>query len=51
MILTREELEKLALKEICACRYYDLADTLGETSDEELQDIIDHKIPCEICGD
>lgn len=46
----REELEKQALDEICACRYYDLADTVQETPDEDLLSIIDHSIACEICG-
>jgi hypothetical protein len=48
--LDREELEEQALNEVCACRYYDLQDTLDETSDKDLRLIIDHVIPCEICG-
>jgi hypothetical protein len=48
--LDREELEEQALNEVCACRYYDLQDTLRETSDKDLRLIIDHVIPCEICG-
>jgi hypothetical protein len=47
----RELLETTALKEICACRYYDLADTVGETPDQDLQAIVDHTVKCEICGD
>lgn len=49
MILTREELEKQAMEEVCSCRYYDLADTLQENTDEDLQSIIDHTNTCEIC--
>ena len=47
----RSQLENLALKEVCACRYYDLADTVGETSEEDLRAIIEHTDKCEICGD
>lgn len=50
MKLSREELEVLAIDEVCACRYYDLQDTLQETPDEDLRLIIDHTIKCEICG-
>ena len=49
--LSREELEARAIDEICACRYYDLQDTLQETPDEDLRLIIDHTVPCEICGE
>ena len=49
--LSREELEALAVDEICACRYYDLQDTLQETPDEDLLLIINHTVKCEICGD
>lgn len=48
--LDRKELEQLALAEVCACRYYDLRDTLQETPDEDLWLIINHTTPCEICG-
>lgn len=48
--LNREELEQLALTEVCACRYYDLQDTLQETPDEDLWLIINHLVPCELCG-
>lgn len=48
--LDREELEQLALAEVCACRYYDLQDTLQETPDEDLWLIINHLVPCELCG-
>lgn len=47
----REELEKRAKEEICACRVYDLTDDIDTITDQELQDIIDHKVPCEICGE
>lgn len=46
----REQLEKKALEEVCACRYYDLADTVEETPDEDLEGIVNHTIKCEICG-
>ena len=46
----REELEKQAVKEICACRVYDLRDSLQEMTDEELQAVINHTNKCEICG-
>ncbi len=46
----REELESRAVEEICACRVYDLQDSLQETTDAELQAIIDHTVKCEICG-
>lgn len=48
--LSREELENLALEEVCACRYYDLQDTLQETPDEDLMLIINHTVTCEVCG-
>ena len=48
--LKREDLEKLALEEVCACLYYDLADTVGETSDDNLLSIINHTDQCEMCG-
>ena len=47
----RSQLENLALKEVCACRYYDLADTVGETPEEDLKAIIQRTNKCEICGD
>lgn len=49
--LSREDLEKQALEEVCACRYYDLADTVQETPDEDLLSIINHTNKCEICGE
>lgn len=49
-MIDRELLEKTALEEICACLYYDLADTLEETPDEELQGIVNHTIKCDTCG-
>lgn len=36
----REELERLALDAVSAADYYDLADTVGETSDDDLRRII-----------
>lgn len=47
--LSREELEQRAIDEVCACRYYDLQDTLQETPDEDLYLIINHTNKCEIC--
>ena len=49
-MVDRETLESRAIEEVCACRYYDLQDTLGETPDEDLMAIINHTRPCEICG-
>jgi hypothetical protein len=46
----RLALEKAALKEVCACRYYDLRDNLGETSSLELIYIINHNYDCAGCG-
>lgn len=40
--LGREELEKSALENVCACDYYDLCDNIECTSDKELQQIIDN---------
>lgn len=51
MTTSREDLEKQALEEVCACLYYDLADTVGETSEDDLQAIIDHTVTCDTCGD
>jgi hypothetical protein len=47
----REDLEKQALEEVCACLYYDLADTVGEVNDDELWGIINHTTKCEHCGE
>jgi len=49
-MIDREDLERMALEEVCSCWYYDLADTIEETSDEDLIQIIEHGYPCEICG-
>ena len=49
-MIDRELLEKEALAEVCACWYYDLADALQETPDEDLRDIIQHKRLCTTCG-
>ncbi len=45
----RENLEKGALDTVCACWYYDLADSIGSTSDEELQAIVASGVPCDSC--
>ena len=47
----RESLEARALEEVCACQYYDLADTIDETPDGDLLSIINHKVRCNICAD
>lgn len=49
-MIDREDLERQALEEICACQYYDLADTAEEMPDEDLMAIINRKVPCEVCG-
>jgi hypothetical protein len=46
----RLSLEKAALKAVCACQYYDLQDSLGETSSLELMHIINHNYDCALCG-
>lgn len=46
--VSREELETFALNAVCACWYYDLADTLEETSDADLIGIIERE-PCTFC--
>jgi len=45
----RELLEKEALAEVCACRYYDLADTLYESSDDDQLSIVNHTKEYDIC--
>lgn len=47
--LNREELEELALKRVCACLYYDLADTVGETPDADLIKVIRNEYECDMC--
>jgi len=49
-MVDRELLEAQAVEEVCACRYYDLQDTLQENTDEDLLSIINHTNKCEICG-
>lgn len=46
--VSREELEALALNAVCACWYYDLANTLEETPDADLVRIIERE-PCKSC--
>ena len=46
----RVVLEKIALQMVCACQYYDLADCIDESSDQELVDIINHNYDCPMCG-
>ena len=45
----REVLEKLAMKRVCPCLYYELADCMSETSDDELIAIIDGTLVCTEC--
>ena len=47
----RDSLEKAAVQAVCACRHYDLADTLLETRDEDLLAIVTNAVPCEQCGE
>ena len=46
----RVALERAALKAVCACLYYDLADCIDSTCDQELIDIINRNYDCELCG-
>lgn len=46
----RETLEQAALAAICACLYYELADNLEITTDEELREIIGGAYTCDCCG-
>ncbi len=46
----RSALEEAAMEAVCACRHYDLADTLQETQDKDLLAIVTKANPCEICG-
>lgn len=47
----RDALEKAAMDAVCACRHYDLADSLHETPGEDLLAIVTKANPCEICGE
>lgn len=49
-MVDRELLESQAVEAVCACRYYDLQDTLQENSDEDLLSIVNHTNKCDICG-
>ena len=46
----RLALEAAALKEVCACQYFDLRDGLSETNSLELIHIITHNYECALCG-
>jgi hypothetical protein len=48
-MIDREQLENEALKAVCACRYYDLADYMSITTTEELLAIIEHRSMCDNC--
>lgn len=45
----REVLEEAALQAVCACRYYDLADCLSETTNGELLGVIEKRNYCLNC--
>lgn len=47
--MKREDLEQQALKAVCACWYYDLADNIEVASDSELLAIVerDRCVHCE----
>ena len=48
----REKLEKAALMVICACYFYDLADTIDSMTDKELEEIVANKgIDCDLCDE
>lgn len=49
-LMDRELLEREALAEVCACQFYDLADTIDETRDKDLLSIVEHTRKCEVCG-
>jgi hypothetical protein len=48
ILVSREQLEELAIKAICACWYYDLSDMLEVATDAELIKIIERE-PCIAC--
>jgi len=47
----REVLEDEAMEAVCACRHYDLADTMHEAPDEDLLAIVTKADPCTICNE
>ncbi len=47
----RGALEKAAMEAVCACRHYDLADTLHEASNEVLLAIVTKADHCGVCGE
>lgn len=48
--LIRKSIEPRALEEVCACWYYDLADSIEATDTIDLIDIINHNYDCDECG-
>lgn len=48
LFVSREELEVMAMDAVCACWYYDLADTIEETTDADLIHVIERD-PCISC--
>jgi hypothetical protein len=46
--VSREQLQAHAMEDVCACWYYDLADTIHETTDNDLIRIIQRE-PCFAC--
>ena len=49
--VAREKLERAALMVICACYYYDLADTIESMTESELEEIVANKgiVDCDLC--
>lgn len=50
LTMSREELEQLAMQKVCACDYYDLADTISETPDADLIKVICSENTCGTCA-
>jgi len=47
----RQELEREALQTICACWYYDFADSIDAMTDDELIEVIaNNGVECVNCG-
>lgn len=49
-MVDREDLEAAALREVCTCLYYDLADSLETESDKVLLTIVNRINTCDVCG-
>lgn len=48
ILVSREQLECLAIQAICACWYYELAKVLHDASNDDLLRIIERE-PCTAC--